>query len=234
METIRIKGAAPVRFEVHSTIWGPIITAPGKEPVFAVRWIAHLPEAVNLLALELESANTVEEVAEIANKAGMPVQNIVFADSRGRIGWTLMGKYPRRESNRSLNPISSSESPNTWERPMDATHYPIISDPIDGQIWSANNRHVGGAASFHIGDGKFAWASRAYQIREQLRNSKEATEEDMLAIQLDDSVHFLKRWRTLLLELLHGSSTFSVVLAQYPLLRRRNLSTYFERYYRNV
>ena len=27
---------------------------------------------------------------------------------------------------------------------------------------------------------------------------------------------------------------FSVVLAQYPLLRRRNLSTYFERYYRNV
>ena len=31
-----------------------------------------------------------------------------------------------------------------------------------------------------------------------------------------------------------GSSTFSVVLAQYPLLRRRNLSTYFERYYRNV
>ena len=33
---------------------------------------------------------------------------------------------------------------------------------------------------------------------------------------------------------LKGSSTFSVVLAQYPLLRRRNLSTYFERYYRNV
>ena len=32
----------------------------------------------------------------------------------------------------------------------------------------------------------------------------------------------------------YGSSTFSVVLAQYPLLRRRNLSTYFERYYRNV
>ena len=34
--------------------------------------------------------------------------------------------------------------------------------------------------------------------------------------------------------LILGSSTFSVVLAQYPLLRRRNLSTYFERYYRNV
>ena len=33
---------------------------------------------------------------------------------------------------------------------------------------------------------------------------------------------------------LDGSSTFSVVLAQYPLLRRRTLSTYFERYYRNV
>ena len=36
------------------------------------------------------------------------------------------------------------------------------------------------------------------------------------------------------LSCLSGSSTFSVVLAQYPLLRRRNLSTYFERYYRNV
>ena len=35
-------------------------------------------------------------------------------------------------------------------------------------------------------------------------------------------------------KVLGGSSTFSVVLAQYPLLRRRNLSTYFERYYRNV
>ena len=39
---------------------------------------------------------------------------------------------------------------------------------------------------------------------------------------------------TLILRRKIGSSTFSVVLAQYPLLRRRNLSTYFERYYRNV
>ena len=39
---------------------------------------------------------------------------------------------------------------------------------------------------------------------------------------------------TLILRRTKGSSTFSVVLAQYPLLRRRNLSTYFERYYRNV
>ena len=48
---------------------------------------------------------------------------------------------------------------------------------------------------------------------------------------------FLRNYRSPFLECNYsgsGSSTFSVVLAQYPLLRRRNLSTYFEHYYRNV
>ncbi len=79
-------------------------------------------------------------------------------------------------------------------------------NPSDGQIWTANNRVVGGAALALIGDGSPDRGARARQIRDGLATLERATERDMLAVQLDDRALFLERWRRLMLDTLDGEA----------------------------
>jgi penicillin amidase len=61
---------------------------------------------------------------------------------------------------------------------------------------------VGEATLAKIGHGHYDLGARAKQIRDDLREEKQFTEADMLAIQLDDRALFLARWQELLLRVL--------------------------------
>ena len=53
-----------------------------------------------------------------------------------------------------------------------------------------------------LGDGGYDLGARAQQIRDDLRAIDNASEADMLRIQLDDRAVFLERWQKLLLDVL--------------------------------
>ncbi len=93
-----------------------------------------------------------------------------------------------------------------WRGFLAPERYPRVINPPDGQIWTANNRVVGGAALALIGDGSPDRGARARQIRDGLATLERATERDMLAIQLDDRALFLERWRRLMLDTLDGEA----------------------------
>ncbi|MHC4991062.1 MAG: penicillin acylase family protein [Planctomycetota bacterium] len=188
--------------EVVSTIWGPIVGEDHRGRRRAVRWVGHEPAAVNLGVIRLATARHLDEAMEIANRAGMPGQNFVVADSSGRIGWTIMGVLPRRVGFDGRLPGSWADGTRRWDGWLDPSEYPRIVDPPHGRIWTANARVVGGEALANIGDGGYALGARARQIRDDLFDIERASERDMLAIQLDDRAVFLERWRDLLLELL--------------------------------
>jgi penicillin amidase len=78
-----------------------------------------------------------------------------------------------------------------WTGWLDPAEYPRQIDPADGQLWSANNRVVGGAELALIGDGGADRGARARQIRDGLRGLDAARTTDMLAIQLDDRALYL-------------------------------------------
>ena len=63
---------------------------------------------------------------------------------------------------------------------------------------AANARVIEGDALARVGDGGYALGARAKQIRDGLMAKQRFTEQDLLAIQLDDRALFLERWWRLL------------------------------------
>ncbi|MGD8441753.1 MAG: penicillin acylase family protein, partial [Holophagae bacterium] len=168
----------------------------------ALRWIAHDVEAANLGLIDLEHAADLDGALAIANRTGIPPQNFVCADATGRIGWTLIGRIPKRRGFSGAVPTSWADGERSWDGYLEPAEAPRILDPPDGLLWSANNRTMGGAALATLGSGGYDLGARARQIRDDLQAIDAVREADMLAIQLDDRALFLDRWRNLALDIL--------------------------------
>ena len=164
-------------------------------------WLATRPEATNFGLLGLEGARNIDDVLALAPRVGIPGQNMVVGDSRGRIAWTLLGRVPAtRGPDRLFGPLEY----------LEGVDHPRITDPPVGRLWTANQRVVTGSLEAALGDdevdvgaGGYDIGARARQIRDGLLSlAHPATEADMLAIQLDARGLFLARWRDLLLALI--------------------------------
>jgi len=202
-ETIQVRGEAPLEFNVWATRWGPVIDRDAQGNSFVLSWTAHQSRASNLHLLALESAGSVAEALDAANRSGGPVQNILVADSAGHIGWSLMGQVPVR-ANYDSSLTASSRKHNTgwigWRTPEE---YPRIVDPPSGRLWTANARTIDAQSWLNfLGDGGYDLGARAAQIRDDLLALDQSTVDDMHRMQLDDRALFLVRWRDLLVSLL--------------------------------
>ncbi len=219
LERIEVKGEPSQTLDVVSTIWGPVIDHDYRGRARALRWTAHDPEAINSGLRGLEHAKNVDEAVEVAQRAGIPPQNFVCADSNGRIAWTLAGKIPRRIGFDGQVPTSWADGTRRWDGWLRPEEYPRIVDPPSGRLWTANARVVDGPILERLGDGGYANGARARQIRDALLTVKGATARDMMSIQLDDRALFLARWRDVLLNALIEDA-----IAQQP--RRREVKGY--------
>jgi len=205
-EHIDVRGDTAVEVEYRETIWGPLIDADLDGKPLALSWTAHFASATNLQQFQLETASTVERALEIANSAGIPVQNFVVGDAQGHIGWTPIGQLPKRVGFDGRLPVCWGCDKNIgwqgWVAPQD---YPRIVDPYIGQLWSANSRPLGaaqlGLGVDLIGDEDMDRGARTKQIRDDLLALNKATPQDMLNVQLDDRAVFLKRWRDALVRM---------------------------------
>jgi penicillin amidase len=122
----------------------------------------------------------------------------MIADDSGRIGWVLSGRLPQRGSADALRPSDWRDAGAGWKGWQPREESPKLLDPPQGYAWSANARVVGGEAYARIGDGDYAPAARARQIRDRLAALPQATLADMLSIQLDDRAEYASRWQPLL------------------------------------
>jgi len=201
-EFIAVRDGEPETLEIRSTIWGPIVDQDHLGRPRAIRWIAHDPGSANLGLLDLEQVATVQEAFEVANRIGIPPQNFVCADQNGNIGWTIIGRIPRRFGFSGRVPTSWADGANGWDGWMEPEDYPRVINPENGIIWTANARVVDGEMLGTIGDGGYDLGARARQIRDDLLALESPDEGDMLAVQLDNRALFLERWRSFLLDLL--------------------------------
>ena len=194
-QRIEVKGGETVIQELLETIWGPVIDTDHTGRRRVLHWVAHESGAANFELLRLETAEDVDQALAAAPDCGIPQQNLVVGDSGGHIGWTLIGRIPRRVGFSGRLPTSWAAGPHIWDGWLPAAEYPRIVDPASGRLWTANNRTVDGEALARLGDGGYAHGARAMQIRDGLLEIPVAREVDMLGVQLDDRALFLETWR---------------------------------------
>ncbi len=197
---IAIKDQQPLEFISQETQWGPVIGENHLGQMLAYRWVAHDKEAVNLTQIELEQASSVEQAFDVANRSGMPAQNIVVGDREGNIGWTISGPMPRKRGNIGETPKSWSDGNNAWLGYLTPNEYPRIKNPEHNRLWTANSRVVGGEMLAKIGNGGYALGARSQQIKDRLLAKPAFSEQSLLDIALDDRAEFLKPWQSFLLE----------------------------------
>ena len=220
-ERIRVRGAPTVELDVAETRWGPILRESGHS--YAVRWVAHDPEAVNLGLGKLADSDDVPTALAAAAACGIPTQNIVVADTTGHIGWTLAGPLPHRvdaAAGNAASPVGSAPSAprpapdfpmhanayRGWDAYLNPHDYPRRIDPPDARLWTANSRQLSGAAQSRIGDGGSDVGARATQIRDALFAREHFAERDLLALQIDDRALWIERWRRIALDALDADA----------------------------
>lgn len=205
-ETVSVKSGETQSITVKETIFGPVLEET-EDTAWSYLWVAHSPRAINLELLKLETAHSIREALDIANRVAIPAQNFVAGDHNGRIGWTIIGAMPRRiETDNPLTTLSHTEGKINWLSPDE---YPRVLDPESDVLWTANGRILGHEGLKAIGNGGYALGVRGKLIRDKLVKLKKATEQDLLAIQLDTDAELYLRWKEHLLTVLDQSALTS-------------------------
>lgn len=122
---------------------------------------------------ELYRMQDVGEMNDLLSKVGLPSWNFVFADSKGDIGYRLVGKTYRHQekipfgiSSKNLVEIQNEEFLMPEERPH-------VLRPKRQYVHSANNRHWPSDAAFYGGRG-YSYSFRAFRIEELLQAKQDA------------------------------------------------------------
>ena len=198
-EIVRVHGAPDEKFQVVDTEWGPVIGKDADGTPLALAWIAQQPGAFDFELQRLELAETADEAVAIAQKAGLPPQNIVVGDRQGNIAWTIAGRLPKRVGGYDpALPADFSHEGVGWDGWLAPRDYPLIANPPWQRLWTANQRITEDPWLAVLGDGGYDIGARAMQIRDDLRAHAHFTADDLLKIQLDDRAVFLERWKDLL------------------------------------
>ena len=201
-ETIEVAGEKTETLAVESTIWGPVVDKDHLGRRRALAWVALREGGLNAALVRMESVGSLDEAQALAPEAGLPNQNFVVADAAGRVGWTIIGRIPRRVGHDGSVPTSWADGTRRWDGWLAPADYPRVVDPPSGRIWTANARVVGGEKLAKVGVGGYDLGARQGQIRDALLATEKASEADMLRIQLDDRALLLARWRELVLGVL--------------------------------
>ncbi|MEO7050615.1 MAG: penicillin acylase family protein [Rhodanobacter sp.] len=206
-EHIEVKGRRDTILKVEDTRWGPIMGKDTDGTPLALAWIAQRPRAYNFSLMHLEHVPDVAAALDFAPQLGMPAQNLLVADSAGQIGWTIAGNsIPLRAGIDPQVPSDWSKPDSGWQGWATPAQYPRIERPVDGRLWTANNRTIDGAALALLGDSGHDLGARAHQIRDDLHARASFAPADLLDIQLDDRAVFLARWQQLLQRTLADST----------------------------
>jgi penicillin amidase len=197
-ETIQVRGGNSVTLTVRESEYGPIISDLGQAflrpgltagtaiatagQAVAVRWTGLEPQDTTLDAyLGMNRARNAEEFRQALRRYVAPMQNFVYADVEGNIGYFAPGWIPIRDWDGRF-PASASKG-QQWKGYVAFERLPQVANPREGFVSSANNRvlpHGGPDISSYTTE-----VFRAQRIRELILATPKASLEDMARWQGD-------------------------------------------------
>ena len=148
-ETIRVRDAAPIDFTVRTTRHGPVLSdvlPPGAaDPGYVLALCATflLPGDRSAQALwEANRAVNWPSFKSAWRNFVAPMQNTVYADDRGTIGFIAPGLVPIRKNGNGWMPVPGWTGEYDWDGFIPFDELPSGVNPSSGRFVSANNRIV--------------------------------------------------------------------------------------------
>jgi penicillin amidase len=173
-----------VSLDVTITRHGPIVLErDGKR--YALRWTALDPKLNDAEGFQTlnRARNWKEYVAALSSYVG-PMQNMVYADVDGHIGYYAAGRAPIRKSGDGRLPYDGSTDVGEWTGFIPYDKLPHLFDPPNGIIVTANQRIVGSDYPYFL---THLWPApyRARRILTLLQAKPKLSADDFRAIQGD-------------------------------------------------
>jgi penicillin G amidase len=172
-EEILIKGGKKVVEEVVETRHGPIINLLFKDafpdvPPLALRWTALDPDDTFQAILDMNIASDCQEFRQALRRFDNPSQNVVYADTKGNIAYTMNGRIPVRLKGDGTIPALGWSGEYEWAGYIPFDELPHLFNPPGGFIVTANNQ-VQRADYPHFLGRDFLVSERAGRIVELLQ-----------------------------------------------------------------
>ncbi|MFF9351581.1 penicillin acylase family protein [Streptomyces sp. NPDC014734] len=211
-ETIKVAGGKSRTITIRETEHGPLVsdrssemekvgqkapvtgTAPDRAAGYGVslRWTAldagHSMDAV----FELNRAKDFPSFRKAAEHFEVPSQNLIYADTKGHIGYQAPGRIPVRKSGDGTMPSPGWSSKYGWKEeavPFDELPYEL--DPKRGYIVTANQAVVDEKKYPHLLTKDWGYGTRSQRINDliesKIKGGGKISTEDMQKMQMDNT-----------------------------------------------
>jgi penicillin amidase len=188
LETIEVKGGAPREVELRFTRHGPVLAADAAtRRAFAMRTVWSEPGLAGYFgSLRLMKARNWEDFMAAGNAWGAPPLNLVYADTKGNIGWAASGRAPVRKNWDGLMPVPG-DGRYEWLGFHGKDVLPSRFNPAEGFFATANEMNLPAGYPNEQNRIAFEWTdrSRIDRIKEILSVNAKVSLVDSMAIQTD-------------------------------------------------
>lgn len=163
-----------------------VIFAESEGKKYALRWTAFDPKLSTFDAFfYINYAKNWEEFKNALRGYGGSMQNFIYADVKGNIGWYAAGKVPIRKTGDGSLPYDGATDAGEWVGFIPFEELPHLYNPPEGFIVTANQRTVGKSYKYHDLIARVYVPFRAKRIQDLIAANPKMTLNDSSDIQMD-------------------------------------------------
>jgi penicillin amidase len=215
-ETIKVAGGASKKIVVRETDNGPLVSDRDDELVkvgkkatvdtaapdrgdgygISLRWTAEDPGTTMDAVFAIDKASDWSEFRSASAKFDVPSQNLVYADTKNNIGYTLPGKIPVRGKGDGSLPVPGWDSKYDWTGYIPQAALPYEYNPKRGYIVTANQAVIDKDKYPYTLTTDWGYGTRSQRITDLIQSKIDGggkiSTDDMRQMQLDDSSEIAK------------------------------------------
>ncbi len=186
-QQISVKGEAARTIALRYTVHGPVIAEDAaRHRAFALRWVGSEPGSAGYLAgIALARASNWTEFRSAMSRYKVPSENVVYADTKGNIGWQVGGMTPVRNGWNGMLPVPGAEGRYEWAGFRKSSELPFEFNPPRHYIATANHNILPGGYKIPLGYDGWALPFRITRIHEMLAGGKKFDVADFVRMQQD-------------------------------------------------
>ncbi|HXA65952.1 MAG TPA: penicillin acylase family protein [Bryobacteraceae bacterium] len=199
-QKLTVKGQGDKNITLRYTLHGPVIYEdPARHHAYVLRWVGSEPGTAGYLAgLSLARAKDWKEFRAAMSRYQVPSENLVYADTKGNIGWQVGGLTPIRDGWSGLLPVPGEDGRYEWKGFQKSDDLPFEFNPARHYIATANNNILPPGYSIPLGYDGWALPFRVMRIREMLSSGQKFDIADFERMQQDVSSLPARRFQQIL------------------------------------